>query len=278
LNRLLVLGASGAVGGFLLNRLDAAGVAVLATSRHLAARPSESSPLRQWQALDLWRDQFRVAATEIISVGPVDGLVAWLARGAAPDLRRIVALSSMSIVAKRYSANAAERALAASLAQSEAALVEHCTARGIAYTILRPTLIWGSGRDHSVSRLFRLARRLRIVPLPWSMGGLRQPVHADDVAAACQLALGRADGAGATFALGGAEVLPVRELYARVIRAANALPLPLPGLLLAQRLVGRRRSGLSATLARWSQDQLAPTESSFPDWPARGFAPVAADF
>jgi nucleoside-diphosphate-sugar epimerase len=278
LNRLLVLGASGAVGGFLLSRLDAAGVAVLAASRQLAARPPEPSPMCQWQALDLWRDQFCVAATEIISVGPVDGLVAWLARGAAPELRRIVALSSMSIVAKRDSADAAERALAASLAQSETALVEHCTARGIAYTILRPTLIWGSGRDHSVSRLFRLARRCRIVPLPWSIGGLRQPVHADDVAAACQLALGHAECAGATFALGGAEVLPVGALYARVIRAANALPLPLPGLLAVQRLAGRRRSGLSATLARWSQDQLAPAESSFPDWPARGFAPVAADF
>lgn len=280
MSRVLVLGASGAVGGFLLARLHSAGVAVLAGSRQTALRQPAKDPLRQWQALDLWRDRFRVEARQIISVGPLDALVAWLARDVAPDLRRIVALSSMSVIAKRDSADAAERALAAALAQSERALVEHCEQGGIDYTILRPTLIWGSGRDLSVSRLFRLARRLQIVPLPWSMGGLRQPVHADDVAAACQLALTGADCTGVTFSLGGADCLPVREMWSRVIRAAGALPLPIPGMHSVLRLAGRRLPGWSATLARWPQDQLVTAADSFPlsAWQARGFAPIAADF
>jgi hypothetical protein len=51
------------------------------------------------------------------------------------------------------------------------------------WTILRPTLIYGAGIDRSITPIVQRALRLRLFPIPLA-GGLRQPVHADDIARA----------------------------------------------------------------------------------------------
>jgi len=277
-----VFGASGAVGSFLLARLRAAGAAAIAcTSKPELPATTAGDPIR-WRRLDLWRDQAPSTANVIISAGPLDALAHWLAHAQTPQLQRLVALSSMSIEAKRDAIDARERRIAASLAQSEMCLRELCDRRGVAWTILRPTLIWGAGIDLSISALYRLARRYRIAPMPISLGGLRQPVHADDVAQACLLALSRNQSAAQTIALGGAERLPVAVMWQRVIHcaAASELRLPLALLRAASVLLGPRGTPLRATLGRWQQVQIAGSEAAHEllDWRPRGFDPDAEDF
>jgi hypothetical protein len=81
----------------------------------------------------------------------------------------------MSAQSKRDSVVPAERALAQRLRDGEAALARACVARGSAWTVLRPTLVYGAGLDKSLTPIARRALRTRVFPLPAGRG-LRQPI------------------------------------------------------------------------------------------------------
>ena len=124
-----------------------------------------------------------VPVTAIASLGPLDAFVDWIERTpVAPE--RVVALGSTSVHAKRDSGEPAERALALALRTAELRLAAVAAERGFVLTVLRPTLVYGNGRDRNLSRLVAAARRWRLLPLPAGARGLRQPVHVEDVAAA----------------------------------------------------------------------------------------------
>jgi uncharacterized protein YbjT (DUF2867 family) len=55
---------------------------------------------------------------------------------------------------------------------------------GLAWTILRPTMIYGSPRDRNMARLIRWLRVLPVLPVFGDGKGLQQPVFVDDVARA----------------------------------------------------------------------------------------------
>ena len=55
---------------------------------------------------------------------------------------------------------------------------------GLKYTILRPTMIYGSPRDRNMWRLIRFMRPSPIVPIFGDGKYLQQPIHVDDVAQA----------------------------------------------------------------------------------------------
>lgn len=55
---------------------------------------------------------------------------------------------------------------------------------GLDYTILRPTMIYGSPRDRNLWRLIQLMRYSPVVPIFGDGNSLQQPVHVDDVAKA----------------------------------------------------------------------------------------------
>ena len=235
-----------------------------------------------WRSLDLWRDQRACSATALISLGPLDALVHWLARVDAPHLQRLVALGSTSIDSKRDAPDAGERAIAQRLQQSEARLRQLCDQRDIAWTILRPTLIWGAGLDVSLTPLYRLGLRGGWAPVPWSDGGLRQPVHAEDVAAACVLAMQCDQACGLTMSLGGGEQLPAAMMWSRVIVAAQARVLRMPRSLLmaGSYLSPTHGTSLRSALQRWPSAQIVDDEvaRSVLDWNPRGFAPAPSDF
>ncbi len=281
MNEVHVFGASAAVGGFLLTRLTEAGHRVVACSRKPV--PSMSGPAGvRWWVLDLWREQSLSSATTIVSAGPLDALVHWLDPIPTPALTRLIALGSMSIESKADSADPAERDIARRLHVAEQELQTICARRNVALTLLRPTLIWGAGHDRSLNTLYRFGRRWHLVPLPSEPGGLRQPVHADDVAAACVQALRCVSSAGCTLALGGAERIANDAMWSRVILAAQARALRLPksALVVFSHLLGARGSKLRASLGRWRSDQLADNESAtrILDWRPRGFVPQPEDF
>ena len=103
----------------------------------------------------------------------------------------VIACSSSSALTKRFAANDFDRALVARLISAEDQLLATCRRLDVPCRILRPSLIYGQigpYGDRNLSRLLALMRRLPLVLLP-SLSGLRQPIHASQLAAvALQLA------------------------------------------------------------------------------------------
>ncbi|WP_188310320.1 NAD-dependent epimerase/dehydratase family protein [Arenimonas fontis] len=254
----LVFGLSGQVGDALCELRGRDDPQLLAVSR--VARPDR--PGLRWTqgGLPDFAPAPEPAPAAVISLGPLDLFARWFeACPLAPA--RVVALGSTSVHGKRDSPDPAERALVETLTAAEARLAAAAAARGTALTLLRPTLVYGRGRDRNLSRLVRLARRLGWLPLPAEARGLRQPVHADDVAAAVLAALRAPQARPGLFDLPGGETLAYDEMVARALAAGapgarlRRLPGPLfrAGVRLA-RLSGRLDVAGEGVLARMDRD------------------------
>lgn len=249
----LVFGGSSQIGYFLLPRLVEAGEPVVALSRRPRSGPADI----QWLQGTLPNAVPPLpAASAIISFGPLRGLADWLASNPMADAPRVIATSSMSAESKRDSSVPAERELARALREGEAALAAACDRQGCAWTILRPTLIYGAGLDKSLTPIARRAMRLRLFPLPAGRG-LRQPVHADDIAQAVMAALACPAAAGRILPIGGGEQVSAGEMFARVRRslACATVPLPMPAWLL--RLGQQALPSLRGPLSRLDRDLVA---------------------
>jgi nucleoside-diphosphate-sugar epimerase len=281
--RALVLGATGQIGRFLIPELLAQGAVVEAVSRQ--APPSDEGLV--WSRFDLYVGGDSAAAPDVVfSAGPLDGLLAWLGRTRHRP-GRIVAFSSTSAETKQDSPDAAERELAASLARAEAALESFCDARRIDWTILRPTLVYGCGMDENLSRIAALARRWRLVPLSRDALGLRQPVHARDLAFCAVRAAACPASARRRYDLGGGEVLSYREMVRRTVCCvrprAYLVLLPAWLFIAAVRLVSRTRAvaGLGrGVVVRMQRDLVFDHTLAVRDlgWNPRPFQPTDADF
>lgn len=278
--RILLLGATGAIGQSLLPRLAASGLALCAVSRQ--PQPGTGAGAVDWRRLDLAGPPPAELPPfdAILSAGPLDLAARWLA--ACPQApRRVVAFSSTSASSKAASSDVAERTLAARLRAAEAALIDWADARGVALTLLRPTLVYGMALDRNLSRLAALAARLGWIAIPRGAVGLRQPVHADDLAAAAALALSLPRTPETCYALPGGETLDYRSMVRRVLDALEPrprlleLPLPLLSALLGAAQAGGRLRGVSrATLLRTREDLVfdATAARRDLDWQPRKFA------
>jgi nucleoside-diphosphate-sugar epimerase len=138
--------------------------------------------------------------------------------------RRVVALSSTSLFVKSDSSHPGERDTARRLSEGERALRLWAEAQGVEWVILRPTLIYGRGRDKNLTEIIRFVRRWGFFPLLGQADGLRQPVHAEDLATACVSALTVPAAANRTYNLSGGETLPYREMVGRVFTTLDRLP------------------------------------------------------
>jgi nucleoside-diphosphate-sugar epimerase len=158
----------------------------------------------------------------------------------------VVAFGSTSRYTKAASPSAAERETARRLAESEERIERGCGEAGIRWTLLRPTLVYGAGRDRNVSDIARFVRRFGFFFVAGAGRGRRQPVHAADLAAAVLAVLDSPATLDRAYDLPGGETLSYCEMVERIAdglgRRARILHLPLPllraGLGLARRLPG----------------------------------------
>ena len=150
----------------------------------------------------------------------------FLARGA----RRIVAVSSTSRFTKAESPIESERLVAAQLAEGEQALARWASACGVEFLILRPTIIYGRGRDLNLSLIARFIARFGFFPVAGAATGRRQPLHAQDLAIACIQALETTRLTGKTYEVSGGETLSYYEMVGRIFDALGKrrLIVPLP--------------------------------------------------
>lgn len=271
----LVFGASGQIGEALLARLDPAEWQVYAVSR--VARPSSSS-VRWLQGEFAGIDGLPKAVDVLFSTGPLDGFAQWYARGqvATP---RVVAFGSTSLDTKQASGDAHERDIVARLQAAERQVFDSAIGNGASATLLRPTLVYGAGRDQTLARIAAMARRMGFFVLPSGADGKRQPVHVDDLAAAALAVVDASGTQGQAYALPGGETLAYREMVARTLAALDPparlwqVPMPLfRAMLSLARMAGVMRGLTDDAVARMREDLVfdaAPARNDF------GYAPRA---
>ena len=266
--RVLVAGARSLVAPFAMGRLAALGAEIRVHTRG-GKFVSPLPCIRRWE--------HKESADAVVYCAPLWTLPDALERYAALGIRRIVAFGSTSVFGKSNSNNAEERRTARILRLSEENIRLRAQALGMGITILRPTLIYGAGLDGNVTRIARTLRRFRLFPIYPPADGLRQPVHADDLAAAAVACLETAETEGKTYNLGGGETLAYRAMAERIAAAcgvrARLLPVPfLPKLLDA---LGRLRHNAHVTGAmatRMNEDLVFSYDDAARDF---GYTPRA---
>lgn len=209
---LLLLGASSATGQFLIKRLAGQGVMLMAVSRR---QPKHGQPHVIWLQQDLDAGPAQVESSVLISLGPLVHALRQVEQ--APRLGRVIALSSASTRFKAQSPDADERSLMARLVEMENDLQELCQQRDIDLTLIKPTLIYGGQDNANVSRIGGLASRMRW--LPYCGRGLRQPVHADDLARLIVECLAMGSQSAGIWLLGGGETLDYPTMLNRISSA-----------------------------------------------------------
>ena len=216
----LVIGATGLVGSYIVEHLVHGGEHPMALSRsprNAADVDWLCGNLEQPDALDF------PAFTTLYCTANAVLLANALPRLFSPSMKRLVVFSSTSVLTKQETEVAAERDMIRRLADAEQRIAAACEQRGVAWTILRPTLIYGAGRDTNITPLSRLIRRFGFMPLVGGASGLRQPVHAEDLAIGAIAAASSPAAADKIYALAGAETLTYREMIGRIF---DALKLP----------------------------------------------------
>lgn len=229
-----LLGATSLVGDCLLPLLIEDGWRVVAFTRKRdkpvaetiiwrQAYPSNTAPLLavRGEKIPYW-----------ISLAPIRVLPSYLGRLEECGVKRLVALSSTSCFTKADSSDPREIEYARELVAGENSLLEWADNKGVELVVLRPTLIYGLGRDKNISEILRFIRRFRFFPLLGPAVGLRQPVFAGDVASACLAALTSAQVTNRTYNISGGETIRYRDMITRIFLTLGLQPLmlsvPLP--------------------------------------------------
>jgi uncharacterized protein YbjT (DUF2867 family) len=219
----VVFGASNQVGAFLIPQLLENGHRVVAVSRHSRPPWIHQNRRLDWRQADLAdRPDLAVTAPTLLHLAPLTLFPA--AMNAVGRVERAVVTSSTSRFSKVGSSDAGERQLASNLVAGERLAGMTCDQAGVGLTVLRPTIIYGAGLDRSLTRLAGLMERWPVMPLPGPAIGLRQPVHAEDIATAIQSVLIHPVTVGRAYDLPGGDTLTYQAMIERVMKSIDHPP------------------------------------------------------
>jgi uncharacterized protein YbjT (DUF2867 family) len=204
--KVLVTGATGFTGSYTVPMLLEQGIEVHCFARSGSDR--SRLPAVEWAEGDLadtdslYKALLGVdALVNIASLGfgHAEGIVT-AAQNAG--VKRAVFLSTTAIFTKLNAPSKRVRMAA------EQAVV----ASGLDYTILRPTMIYGSLRDRNMCRLIRYIQRMNIIPIAGNGRYLQQPVFVADVAQAIVKSLSSPNTSSKAYNISGATVLAYNDV------------------------------------------------------------------
>lgn len=258
--RVCIVGGTGHTGERLARRLVRAGVETVVPTRDpnspvarslrdFGCRIVEGDSLRRWL---LW--QAMDGCHAIVSCAHIRYAEALVQACHRLEIPRLVCMSS----ARRYS-RVPDPSVSEVLA-GESLLMES----ELAWTIVRPTMIFGGSRDNNLTRLVGWVRRYPAIPVFGDGKSLVQPVFVEDVVTALAEALRRKGTAGRDYTVAGPGPMPLDEMIDRTARAAGRVVrlvhVPTPLGVTAARVLGpivRRRGLTTAALRRMGEDKSA---------------------
>jgi uncharacterized protein YbjT (DUF2867 family) len=256
LERILVVGAGGALGLEITRALRTQNKSVIATYRR--RRPDVLTRLSSLGAdivqLDLDDD-----VTLKNCLKNIDGVVFTPILTASQNAARFLPKSLNAIF---FSSNNVgvdpENAVYARLQTAE----EITRKEAPHAVILRPTMIYGYPGDGNLSRLMKTMRKIPAIPIPGDGKALQQPVYYKDLVQIAIHWLIEGPAVGGVHSVGGPEALSQRQLYTAVAQAAGVNPKlinvpvgPITFALQALEKLGLRLPVSSAQLMRVGRDK-----------------------
>jgi uncharacterized protein YbjT (DUF2867 family) len=268
--RLLVVGGSGFLGGYVLREAARQGHQVLALARSPAAANAVEGNGSHPLAGDL--DDAR-RLDEAFSAARCEALVclASLGHGHGPG---IVAAAEEAGISRAVfvSTTAVTTTLHPPTKQVRLIAEQQIRGSGLDWTILRPTKIYGAPGDRNLSRLLRLLSRAAVLPVPGTGECLHQPVHVADLATAVLATLYRPAAIGSLYDVAGPEPLRFTDLLhtcARVVGSRTRLvAVPLPPLVALARgyeLLSRHPRIRAEQLLRLAEDKAFSIDDAIRD-------------
>jgi len=222
---ILVTGATSAAAGKLIERLVNEKFNVVALSRSNTPGPKNSGV--QWfnvEYLDKVSENNFPSIHAMIHLAPIWALPKLLPQLSRLRVGRIIAISSTSVMAKKAGTDEQERDVASRLAHAEDTVREYADRNEIALTILRATMIYDGVNDKNISKLVRFIKHFGFFPLTGEGGGLRQPVHTNDLVAACVQSMNSPSAIGQTYVISGWSVLSYKDMVNELFRSLNKNP------------------------------------------------------
>ncbi len=220
--KVLISGATSQIGKFLLPLFLDSQFDVYAISRNNSNINFDGVT---WIKFDLQKDNLSLLSKykiniliHLAEITMATDLVASL-----KSLERVVAFSSTSLVVKKDSKNLNDRKLSIELQEGENNLIHSCLEKNVQWTIFRPTLIYGSGLDRNIEFITQLIKKYHFFPIIGKGKGLRQPVHAYDLAQASLNVINSRATYSKIYNLSGGEVLTYFDMVSRVF---NSLDMP----------------------------------------------------
>jgi uncharacterized protein YbjT (DUF2867 family) len=291
--RLFILGGSGFLGGYVLRAAARGGHQVLALARGAAAAGTVAARGARPVAGDLGDPAGLDAAFAAVAAswgkgaGGCDVLLCLASLGFGHGPAIVAAAEEAGVKRAVFvSTTAVTTALHPPTKQVRLAAEEQIRRSGLAWTILRPTMIYGDVGDRNLSRLLRLMTRTPVLPVPGTGRCLHQPVHVADVAGAVLAAAQCPVSARGRYNVAGPEPIPFGELLrtcaGAVGRRTRLLPVPLAPLVPLARgyeRVSRHPRLRAEQLLRLGEDKAFAIEDTIRDlgYAPRSFADGIAD-
>jgi len=204
----IIFGATSPVGLGITKSLAQRGANVTAVSCNAY---SQTLPLSvTWVEADLADPEVALDCRHyptVISAAPIYTYAQAFQRFAWELNSRVIVVSSTSTLTKTHAIDPSERQLAATLLASESTVLEAFANA----TILQPTMIHHGPGDRNLKYIVSHLRRTRFFPLVAGGKGMRQPIHADDVAHAATQVLDAHGLPQRTYEIAGAEQLAHRR-------------------------------------------------------------------
>jgi nucleoside-diphosphate-sugar epimerase len=225
-----LLGASSLVGQHLLDQIPANQYIIYALTQQTRSHQTNTDNSHiVWQQLPFKKNK-EPSIPVWLCAAPIWVLPDYFPMLEACGIKRIVCLSSTSVISKAHSDNLQEQQLSERLAHAETALQVWAANHQVQWIIIRPTLIYGDGKDKNITAISRFIRLFKCFPILETAQGLRQPVHARDVATACLVTLHNADISHRVYTLSGGETLTYAAMVTRIFETlqlpARIIPVP----------------------------------------------------
>lgn len=212
--KVVVTGATGFTGSYVVPLLLERGYQVRCLVRPSSNRKALSGMALEWASGDLNSRKSLMKAMEgvhtLVNLASIGfGHASNIVRAAeASGIERAVFISTTALFTEL---NASSKAI-------RLAAEETIRNSGLAYTILRPTMIFGSSMDRNMCRLIRYLKKYSLIPVFGNGEYLQQPVYVWDAASAVVDSISTDKSVGMAYNLPGRKAITFNEVINTICR------------------------------------------------------------